>query len=367
MKIKDIEIRKLSIPFNVRFKHSSAEHISSNSILVIAKSVNNNIGYGEGCPRSYVTGESAQTAIEFFNNHKKSISEIENLEQLKLWIKENASLIDINPAGWCAIELALLDLLGKEMQKTVEELLGVLNIEGEFNYSSVLGVDNFSILKRQFDKYVEMGFRDFKIKISGDLDQDRLIIELFRGIRDLGTTLRVDANNLWTSAKDAVSYLSKLNYEFFAVEEPLSVNKYIELRDISNELGTKIILDESFLKKEQFDLLRGNPEKWILNLRISKLGGLLRTLGIADAARSNNIDIIIGAHVGETSILTRASLTIANTYRDILLFQEGAFGTYLLKEDICSPSIMFGKGGTLLFDQIPFSNCYGFGLDVTIK
>lgn len=367
MKIKNIEMKEINLPFNIRFKHSSAEHMSSDSVLVIVESDNHKYGYGEGCPRTYVTGETKQSTIEFFDTHKKSIGEIINLKQLKNWIKDKESLIDLNPSSWCAIELALLDLLGKELYQTVEELLDIPNIEGKFNYTAVLGVDNFAILKSQFDKYVEMGFKDFKIKISGELEQDRLVLDLFRGINDLGVRLRVDANNLWVSAKNALSYLNSLNYKFFAVEEPLSVNRYDELRYLSNELGTKIILDESFLKREQFELISGDPEKWIINLRISKLGGLLRSLAIADAARSNNINIIIGANIGETSILTRAALTIANAYRDILIFQEGAFGTYLLKEDICEPSIVFKKGGTLLSSQISINNKDGFGLNVIMN
>lgn len=41
------------------------------------------------------------------------------------------------------------------------------------------------------------------------------------------------------------------------------------------------------------------------------------------------------------------SLTVANAYREILLGQEGAFGTHLLEHDFTEPSIMFGKKGLL--------------------
>jgi len=44
--------------------------------------------------------------------------------------------------------------------------------------------------------------------------------------------------------------------------------------------------------------------------------------------------VIVGAHVGETSLLTRAALTVANSARDLLVAQEGAFGTHLLARDV---------------------------------
>ena len=90
------------------------------------------------------------------------------------------------------------------------------------------------------------------------------------------------------------------------------------------------------------------------------MGGILRSLAIAEEAKARGIPIIIGAQVGETSILTRAALTVANQYRDILLAQEGAFGTYLLKQDITDSPLMFGKRGTL--DSQGLSRQSGLGL-----
>jgi hypothetical protein len=77
------------------------------------------------------------------------------------------------------------------------------------------------------------------------------------------------------------------------------------------------------------------------------MGGLLRSLAVAQRAKEVGIPIIIGAQVGETSILTRVALTVANRYRDILLAQEGAFGTLLLERDLCEPPLMFGAAGRL--------------------
>jgi hypothetical protein len=59
-------------------------------------------------------------------------------------------------------------------------------------------------------------------------------------------------------------------------------------------------------------------------------------------------------------VLTRAALTVANTYRDILIAQEGALGTHLLEHDICMPVLMFGKAG--LLDPIIISGRTGLGL-----
>lgn len=91
------------------------------------------------------------------------------------------------------------------------------------------------------------------------------------------------------------------------------------------------------------------------------MGGLLRSLHIAEKARQSGIKVIIGAQVGETSLLTRSALTIANAYRDILIAQEGAFGTLLLQSDISEPPLMFGKNGLLEFSA---KQEHGFQLEI---
>ena len=361
MKISNLEIRKLEIPFNVSFKHASAERNTTESIVVVAESDRGHTGYGEGCPRSYVTDESIDSAIAFFLKHKSSIQVIENLEELRRWIEELSGPIDVNPAAWCAIELALLDLLGKEQEQSIEELLSLPLLKGEFRYTAVLGASNYEAFAGQLQQYVQTGFSDFKVKISGKLEEDIEKLNLLKNLDNQEIRIRLDANNLWDTSSEATAYLKQLDTNFFAIEEPIKANQYETLRTITQVLNTQIILDESFLRKAQFEQIQHRPETWIINVRISKMGGILRSLDIAKEASKLNVPIIIGAQVGETSILTRAALTVANTYRDILLAQEGAFGTYLLKKDIVETPLMFGKGG--LLSVSPLIAKQGLGLN----
>src|SRR5690606_38694816 len=97
--------------------------------------------------------------------------------------------------------------------------------------------------------------------------------------------------------------------------------------------------------------------------RFSKMGGLLRSLAIAEECRKHSIKFIIGAQVGETSILTRAAISLANVYRDSLIAQERAYGIHLLEHDITDNPIMFGKNGAVnLIDN----NNYGLGFNWTL-
>ena len=135
------------------------------------------------------------------------------------------------------------------------------------------------------------------------------------------------------------------------MEEPIIAKKYEQLKLIHKKLGKKIILDESFLNLRDFEYIQDDPSPWIINLRVSKMGGIIRSLTIAAKASELGIPIIIGAQVGETSILTRAAITVANAYKKNLIAQEGAYGTHLLSYDLVNPSISFGAGGVLEIPQ----------------
>ena len=63
---------------------------------------------------------------------------IGDVHGLRAWIDGHRGDIDRNPAAFCAVELAILDLAGKVSEHTVEEELGLPRLDGSFRYSAVL-------------------------------------------------------------------------------------------------------------------------------------------------------------------------------------------------------------------------------------
>ena len=348
MLIKGLSVEPLEIPFKQAFAHASAVRAETESVLVTLSSANGLEGIGEGCPRHYVTGETIDSIGRFIEAHREQWMAFASVQDLKHWASLHSSVIDQNPAAWCAVETACLDLFGKEAGLPIEVLLGCPPLSGLFQYSAVLGADNLASYEKQLQRYRAAGFTDFKVKVTGGLREDVDKLARLAATQDSKIRVRLDANNLWNEAESALSYLKQLPGRFTAVEEPLKVGDYDGCRRLAQMLKTPIIVDESFLRVDQFPaILHDPPSTWIVNIRVSKMGGVLRSLAVAKRAKEIGIPIIIGAQVGETSVLTRAALAVANTYRDILVAQEGAFGTLLLERDICNPSLMFGAGGQL--------------------
>jgi len=365
MPLKSLHAGFLAIPFNVAFRHASAERAATQTLWVQARGKLDACGYGEGCPREYVTDESLDTCHSFVAAHQADwLVNIHDELSLADWVRAHRTVIDTHPAAWAAVELALLDLFGRERGCSVETLLGLPEISGSFSYTAVIG----DAPARQFEavlaRTLQAGFGEFKIKLSGNHVADSDKVAALRRADIDPKKVRADANNLWRDADTAIAYLRDLKYDFFALEEPLQAGDIAGMQHIGTRLKTRIILDESLLRVEQLDACRASPAQWIVNLRISKMGGLIRALELARAAEQRGLQVIVGAHVGETSVLTRAALTVAHSARKILLAQEGAFGTHLLTRDVVERPLMFGARGVLDTAAFGFAAQPGWGLAI---
>ena len=364
MRIERLDIFSFPVPFNVVFRHASASRAQAENLIVAAYSDCGQVGYGEGCPRDYVTGETVEGGAAFIRIHAAPIIDaVTDQESLRTWIETHKDLIDENPAAFCAVETAILDLIGKVRKCPVEDLLGVHRLAGDYTYSAVLGDAPYLAFRWQLYRYRRRGFRDFKIKISGNAKRDRRKLAPFGTASGASSRVRLDANNLWTSIDSCVGHISALPLTPFAVEEPLQPGDLDGFSQVGKECRTKIILDESLLRVDQLDAL-GSADTWIANIRVSKMGGIIRSLELARRAASLGIGVIVGAQVGETSILTRAGMIVMNAAGPDLVAAEGAFGTYLLSRDLASPCLMFGDGGILPAERLGSGETAGFGLRI---
>lgn len=364
MRIQRIAVFSFPVPFRAVFRHASASRARAENLIVAAYADSGEVGYGEGCPRQYVTGETVEDGAAFIREHAGSIADaVRSGQDLRAWTGAHRAVIDQHPAAYCAVELAVLDLLGKAGGAPLEEVVGLPPLAGRFVYSAVLGDAPRLAYWWQFQRYWRRGFRDFKVKVSGDVKRDRRKMRIFENRADPALRVRLDANNLWTAADECIRHVAELGYDVYAIEEPLRAGDLEGCEHVGAECGVKIILDESLLRGEQLDAL-ASPDRWLVNVRVSKMGGVIRSLEVAERAACLGVGVIVGAQVGETSILTRAGLTLMHAARANLAASEGAFGTHLLRRDLASESLMFDDGGAIDCDHAEVGSRPGLGLRI---
>ena len=340
MSARRVTVTRAPIPFRTTFKHASASRKFAENVIVVVRDEDGLIGLGEGCPRPYVTNETTQSAEAFLNHWAGDVADgVNGVDDLRDWLARERRSIDANPSAACALELALLDLLARRSAVPVEGLLGLEPLTESPRASAVYSDGAAWIFAAQFAAFGWNGMVDAKLKLSGEprRDLNRATRLAHRG------RLRLDANNLWPDAQSATSALRPLARLAWAVEEPVAVRDRAAMRTVHDRTGLPVILDESLLTVA--DLEGIEPGIFVANLRVSKHGGLIRTLEVLQAAKRLSLQIVVGAQVGETSILARAGLAAVSAVGRDLAGYEGGYGLHLLSTDLCSPSLTFGRGG----------------------
>ncbi|HEU5272820.1 MAG TPA: enolase C-terminal domain-like protein, partial [Xanthobacteraceae bacterium] len=273
---------------------------------------------------------------------------------LRRWLTENASEIDRHPSAVCAMEMAVLDLLARRAGVAVEDLVGTPRLDRPLPVTAVYGSASAIAFHVQRWRFGRAGMGDAKLKLTGDPRRDAARA---RSLARRGR-LRLDANNLWRDVRAAIAALAPLAPYAWAVEEPVAPRDWPGMAAVAQATGLAIILDESFATPADLAPAPAGAQ-WIANLRVSKLGGVLRTLDAVAAARRCGMGMIVGAQVGETSLLARAGLLAAAAAGQSLLGFEGAYGTHLLAHDIVRPSVTFDRSGRIA----PAAFSAGWGLD----
>ena len=362
MQIRDLKTFTFPVPFKRVFRHASASRRHAENLIVAAHGDDGTIGYGEGCPRLYVTGETVGGCAAFVNQHAASFcADVGSVDDLRAWITAHSDAIDENPAAFCALETAALDLLGKSSGCNIEQLLGVASGPPDAAYTAVLGDMGLLLYRWQLRGFRVRGFTDFKVKLSGSLRRDRAKLAPFVSPGSSPATVRLDANNLWETPGQCAAHLDALGDVAFAVEEPLQAGDIEGCMRVAQQCRVKIIADESLRLIQQLEAL-AEASAWIVNVRVSKMGGIIRSLDVVAAAARAGMDVIVGCQVGETSLLTRAALAVIASAPDAVVGAEGAFGTHLLAHDLTDQTIMWGHGGVLRGRDVPDGSGGGLGL-----
>lgn len=368
MRIKNATIYALRIPFVESFSHAAKVRFFSDSIVVRLTTENGIVGYGEGVPRPYVTGEDVESSLRYMQGYlwpevaKADFPELPpnfNLKQSLSVISDRIGsekprrIIAWN-ASQSAFELALIDCILKEQGISLSKILPPRR--SSVTYSGVITSGSKEKTAQIAQYFKALGLSQIKVKIDGKGDRERLLA--VREIMGEEVSIRIDANGAF-SLKEAIKVLNRLSdMRIECIEQPIARRNISDFAKLKPEISIPVMADESLVTPEDAQRLISLKACDFFNLRISKCGGIYKTLCIAELAKKAGIRLQLGAQVGETAILSAAGRHIA-AYLDELDFVEGSFGTMLLREDVAQELINFERAG-----RAGLLKGIGFGINV---
>ena len=340
-------ISNVSIPFKFPFKHSAKERNETESVFIKVDNGKGLKGFGESCPRFYVTQENRYSSVNSIAQFLKGRKIPESIKEIIHWRSEFYKRFPRQYAAWCAIELASLDFLAKQNRTNIFKFLkcGYIQVP---RYSAIIGIDSLPNFLWKALRYRLYGMQQLKIKVSGDASFDCRRLKASKLLGFSKDHIRVDMNNCFLNEQRAINYIQQLSDYFWAVEEPLASKNIEELIDISHQINKPIVLDETINPDNIIKILEVLAgEKIMLNLRVSRLGGLLSSIQIARECTKRGVPYLIGSHVGETSLLNRASLVLCGENIGQAVAIEGGFSERFLEFDPAVPKLAFGYRGSI--------------------
>jgi L-Ala-D/L-Glu epimerase len=348
MRMTRVSIYELTIPFRLDFSHNLFKRSQTECVVVVIEDDKGLKGFGEGTPRSYVTGESLSECLQAMKNLGSAIpgTEVGNFGDLTLFL-ENLGLSDDSPrypSALCAIELALLDLWSRGQGKVIWQLFADTPAKEVLIYSAVIPLVSDSRSLRQLLQMVKnLRLEYVKLKVE-DCEQGIEHIGLAREILGHSVDLRADANGAF-SAESAIEFCREVkDFGLSALEQPVPKEDLIGLRCVSEAVTIPIFADESVSTPGELEYLLRNKICRGINIRLSKCGGFLRSLKMCGEVISLGGLLQIGCHVGETAILSAAGRNLA-ALCPVASYLEGSFSKYLLTEDLSIQDITFGPQG----------------------
>ncbi len=340
----------LSIPFVESFAHSRATRAWCDSVVVRVEDEVGTEGFGEGVPRPYVTGETVSGMLEHLAGELwPAVAEREwpplagesDLYVLDARIPHsNLPGVVSDSASRAALELAILDCVLRRQRQSLGTVLRPRR--PRVVYSGVIPAGPLDRALQHARQMKLIGLRQIKVKVGGDDDVAR--VQQIREVVGHDVSLRVDANGAWSLPR-AVEVLRALApFAIAAVEQPLPRGPVADLRWLREASPVPIMVDESLVTLADAEVLIAARAADYFNIRVSKQGGLARSLEIARRAREVGIQVQVGSQVGETAILSAAGRHLAAAL-DEVAFVEGSYGSLLLTEDVSVDPIRFGHGG----------------------
>lgn len=351
-----LQLHLVDVPFKTTFKHAAHERRSSRNVLAGFEDDQGRWGWGEGLPRDYVTGETAEEVFSAVAKLPAAVDfpACDTPEAFAEALTALAGhLLPQHPSGRCAVELALIDLAGQVFETpawriiaSLGERTGVAVREAPqaVIHSGVIGEGTpWQVTKRAL-KMRMYGLREIKVKVGSGLDEDISRLRRLRLVLGRGTDLRVDANGAWTF-EEAVAAIGALStFGISGVEQPLAKGDESRLATLREASPVPIALDESLVSLA--DAKRAVAEGWcdLFNIRLSKCGGVVSALRILAEARRGGLGAWLGCMVGESPLLSAAGRAFAGIVEG-LRHVEGAFDRHLFREHLALPPVGFGRGG----------------------
>lgn len=326
MKITKIAAYQINLPLREgSYKWSGGKEVTVfDSTIVEVHTDAGVVGYGEVCPLgpfylpAYAAG--ARAGLAELAPHLLG----EDPKQLNRLNRRMDAALKGHPYVKSGIDMACWDILGKVTGQPVCILMGG-RYGDDFGLYRAISQEEPEEMARRAAAYRAEGYHRFQLKVGGDPDVDIERIHAVRSILPAGDKLIADANTGWLMHEAARVVRAVRDLDVYIEQPCLS---YQECLSIRRRTDHPFVLDEVIDSMDALLLAHTDSAMDVVNIKISKFGGLTRARQARDLCVSLGIAMTLEDSWGG-DVVTAAIAHLAHSTPPEFLFTATDFNSYV--------------------------------------
>ncbi|MGI0482600.1 o-succinylbenzoate synthase [Geminocystis sp. CENA526] len=354
MKIEQIKLYNLSIPFINSFKFSNGE-LLNHTCLIISVESEGLTGWGE-CPvftQPYYTYETIETAKHILEDFliPKILGKIINSPTE---IRDLFAFVRGHNMAKSALDCAVWDVFAKAQNIPLSTLLGGVRDKIKVGVSVSL-TDDIDLLLKNVENFVNQGYQRVKLKISPSWG-----LKPLQAVREKypDLMLMADANSAFT-LDDLPLLQSMDDLNLIMIEQPLAYDDLLDHSYLQSRINTPICLDESINSVHDTRLSIELKSAQVINLKVSRVGGISNALEIHHLCQQAGIKLWCGGML-ESGIGRATNLHLASLPNFVFPADISATNRYF-REDIITSLIELNSEDSTI--DVPKNSGIGVEID----
>ena len=326
MRVTQIAAYRVELPlYEGAYRWSGGNEVRVFDSTVVAVSTDVGItGYGEVCPLgpAYLPAfaEGARVGIAQLGPALIGLDPT----QVGMLDRHMDRTLRGHPYVKSALDMACWDILGKAADLPATTLLGGRFGE-DFALYRAISQDRPSLMAEMVAKYRAEGYTKFQLKVGGIPADDVSRIKECRAALEPRDVLVADANTGWTQHQ-ALWVADAVRSTDLYIEQPCQ--SYEECLAVRRHTDKPIVLDEVMDSLSMVSRGVHDRAMDVVNLKISKVGGLTKAREIRDYCVRSGIALTVEDSWGG-DIVTAAIAALAHSTPPDYLFSTTDFNSYV--------------------------------------
>ena len=326
MRIRRVSAFRLELPLREgSYRWSGGKSVEVfDSTVVRLECDDGRVGWGEVCPLgaaylpSYPAGARAGIA-----ELAPAVLGEDPREPERLWRRMDRALKG-HPYAKSALDLAAWDLCGQAAGASVCTLLGGRYGDDVELYRAI-SQDTPAAMAERVTGYRAEGYRRFQLKVGGEVAHDVARIRACAAALGSGDVLVADANTGWLPHQALRVVRAVADVDVY-IEQPCA--SYANCLSVRRATSHPFVLDETIDGIEPFLRAHADGAMDVVNLKISKLGGLTPARRLRDLCAELGLAMTLEDTWGG-DVVTAAIAHLAHSTPEELRFSATDFNSYV--------------------------------------